>query len=216
MSYPTAPDLTGCTTAIILPLADPAISATGHDPRSYYAETFWLPILGPSTLWLLRHTAQRFEHEPEGFELEISEVSAALGIRSNGGRSNAFQRAMNRLVGFNMGRSIDDRTIEVRRIMPNLHSGQIRRLSPRLQRMHIDELTSRELNRVEDKRRATEVATTLLRLGDSPDLVEQQLVSWGVEPHVAHQSVNEAWAQKARDDAANSQTIPPDGMVTMA
>lgn len=202
MSYPTAPDLTGHTSAIILPLIDPAIDPVGHDPRSFYAETFWLPILGPSTLWLIRNLAVRFDLEPEGFRLDIAEASGALGIRSKGGRSNAFQRSMSRLVGFNMGRTVDDITIEVRRIMPGLHSGQVRRLSPRLQRMHSDEIAARELNRDEDLRRASGVALTLLQLGDSPDVVEQQLVSWGVEPRVAHEGVNAAWAEKARSDAA--------------
>ncbi len=202
--YPTAPDLTGRTHALILPLADPEVDPVGFDPRSDYAETFWLPILGPSTLWLMRRIAGRFDSEPDGFELDLVETSTALGIRSQGGKNNAFQRALGRIVSFHMGRSVDDVTIAVRQVMPALHGGQIKRLPPRLQRLHERTLESRSTNREEDHRRAVEVAFTLLQLGDSPDLVEQQLVSWGISPHTSHHAVNEAWAAKARADGAPS------------
>ena len=31
------------------PWLDPVIDELGHDPRSAYVETFWLPVLGPPT-----------------------------------------------------------------------------------------------------------------------------------------------------------------------
>ncbi len=199
--YPIAPDLSGRTTAHIIPLADAEIDAGGFDPRSHYAETFWLPILGPSTLWLMRNIAQRFDTEPDGFTLDLVDTSTALGIRSKGGKNNSFQRAIGRVVSFNMGRTIDDTTLAVRRVMPALHSGQIRRLSPRLQQQHHETLRTRVEHREEDLMRAAKVAHTLLRLGDSPDLVEQQLISWGIEPLTANEAVNRAWAAKAREDS---------------
>lgn len=33
--------------------SDPSFELAGHDPRSQYVERFWLPILGPSTVWML-------------------------------------------------------------------------------------------------------------------------------------------------------------------
>jgi hypothetical protein len=33
----------------IVPWPEPMIDTLGHDPRSLYVETFWLPILGPTT-----------------------------------------------------------------------------------------------------------------------------------------------------------------------
>ena len=41
----------------ILPWPDPVIDRRGYDPRSEYAEWFWLSIVGPSTVWLLRRFA---------------------------------------------------------------------------------------------------------------------------------------------------------------
>ena len=40
--HPTAPDFSGREEALILPLRDDHIDAIGFDPRSHYAETFWL------------------------------------------------------------------------------------------------------------------------------------------------------------------------------
>ncbi|MDW3178185.1 MAG: hypothetical protein R8J94_12410 [Acidimicrobiia bacterium] len=202
--YPIAPDLSGRTTALIIPLADAELDDAGFDPRSHYAETFWLPILGPSTLWLMRNIAQRFDSEPDGFTLDLVETSTALGIRSKGGKNNSFHRAIGRVVSFNMGRTIDDATLAVRRVMPALHSGQIRRLSPRLQQQHHETLRALVEHREEDLLRSAKVAHTLLRLGDSPDLVEQQLISWGIEPLTANEAVNRAWAAKAREDSVQA------------
>ena len=35
-------------------LDDPVVEAIGHDADSDYAETYWLPVIGPSALWALR------------------------------------------------------------------------------------------------------------------------------------------------------------------
>ena len=45
----------------IAPWPDPILDTVGYDPRSRYAETFWLPTLGPTALLLMRHLASRFE-----------------------------------------------------------------------------------------------------------------------------------------------------------
>jgi len=203
--FPTAPDLRGRTSALILPFAEDSPDGPQFDPRSHYVETFWLPILGPSTLWLLRKVAERFDAEPDGFTLDLLEMSQALGIASKGGRNNPFHRAINRVVSFNMGATIDEQTIAVRRRMPALHGGQVRRLPPRLANLHEETIRRHQHSLSEDQRRSETVALTLLQLGDSPDLVEQQLVSWGIDSVIAKGSVDVAWANKARLDQAESR-----------
>ena len=151
-------------------------------------------------MWFMRKIAERFDTEPDGFELDLIDTSRALGIASQGGRNNAFHRSINRVVSFNMGATVNDSTIAVRQVMPLLHAGQIGRLSPRLQQLHDEAVRARRENLDEDLLRSTEVASTLLRLGDSPDIVERQLVSWGIEPSTANTAVNHAWADKARAD----------------
>ena len=55
---------------------DPVIDELGHDPRSAYVERFWLGVLGPSTVWLLRRLADQFDRQPDGFELDLPERQA--------------------------------------------------------------------------------------------------------------------------------------------
>src|ERR1700760_1340187 len=49
----TLPPLDG-DSVYIRPWADEVIDQVGFDPRTPYVERFWLGILGPSTVWLLR------------------------------------------------------------------------------------------------------------------------------------------------------------------
>ena len=61
-------------------LGRPGDRRGGHDPRSAYVETFWLPVLGPSTTWLLRHLTIRLEESPEGIELDVEDTARSLGL----------------------------------------------------------------------------------------------------------------------------------------
>ena len=57
----------------VMPWPDPVLDAVGHDPRSWYVETFWLPTLGPTALLLLRHLADRFEANPKGIDCKCKD-----------------------------------------------------------------------------------------------------------------------------------------------
>lgn len=199
--YPQAPDLRGVEIANILPITDPSRDPDNFDPRSEYAENFWLPVLGPSTMWFMRKVADRFDHEPDGFELDLLDTSRSLGITGSGGRSNAFHRALNRAVSFHMGRTVDDTTIAIRRFMPQLHQGQINRLTPRLQQKHTDMIAALPRSQAEELARGHKIAQTLLNMGDSPDDVEQQLISWGHGANLAKEAVDAAWRDRARDQS---------------
>lgn len=199
--YPQAPDLRGVEIANILPITDPSRDPDNFDPRSEYAGTFWLPVLGPSTMWLMRKFAERFDHEPDGFELDLLETSHCLGITGSGGRNNAFHRALNRAVSFHMGRTVDQTTIAIRRFMPQLHQGQINRLPTRLQRKHAEMIAEHPRSQAEELVRAHKISLTLLTMGDSPDDVEQQLISWGHGANLAKEAVDTAWRERARDQS---------------
>ena len=62
----------------VKPWPDPVLDVLGHDPRSWYAETFWLPTLGPTALLLLRHLADRFESNPKGVDLPVAAFAALV------------------------------------------------------------------------------------------------------------------------------------------
>ena len=42
-----APDVTEPSSLWVVPLPDPLVEAFGFDPRSWYVERFWLPVIGP-------------------------------------------------------------------------------------------------------------------------------------------------------------------------
>ena len=48
----------------VIPLTDSVIDQLGHDVRSSYVETYWLPILGPSAIWAARRLAEWLESSP--------------------------------------------------------------------------------------------------------------------------------------------------------
>lgn len=120
----------------VRPWRDDAVDQAGFDPRSPYAEDFWLPVLGPSTLWLLRRFAAGFDYSPEGFDLDLAETARSLGLSERAGRGSPFLRALNRTVGFGMAKLTGPEELSVRRRVPPLNNRQVGHLSPALQERH--------------------------------------------------------------------------------
>ena len=56
----------------VTPWHDPVVDRRGHDPRSVYVEQFWLGVLGPTATWLLRRLVAGFDHQPDGYELDVA------------------------------------------------------------------------------------------------------------------------------------------------
>lgn len=116
---------------------DPMIDVLGHDPRSSYAELFWLPVIGPSTLWLARRVAAGLDGHPDGFELPLASTARALGLGDRGGRNSPFWRSVNRLIGFELARVFPSgQGLAVRRRFPPLCTRQLARLTPDLVEAH--------------------------------------------------------------------------------
>src|SRR5262245_11277378 len=120
---------------IVLPWPDPVVEAVGHDPRSPYVEHFWLGILGPSTTWLLRRLAARFDAEPDGFQLDLHETAGALGLSATSGRNSPFARTLQRSVQFGLAQP-NSRGLSVRRMLPPLSHRQLGRLPASLRDAH--------------------------------------------------------------------------------
>src|SRR4051812_14826599 len=107
------------TTAVrVTPWPDPVLDVIGHDPRSWYAETFWLPTLGPTSLLLLRHLADRFEHSPDGIDLPVADTAAALGLGPREGQQSPLIRSLGRLQQFELAHADGETHIAVRRALP--------------------------------------------------------------------------------------------------
>src|SRR5579871_728239 len=184
----------------VTPWPDSVIDVIGHDPRSWYAETFWLPTLGPTALLLLRHLADRFEIDPSGVELPVADTAAALGLGPRDGQHSPLVRSINRLQQFELACHENDETIAVRRALPPVHRRHVRRLPVALQARHA-EWVEQQSNGPLDiaRRRSRRFALTLLAQGEPIDAVERALHAGGFHPALAHEAVR--WARdQATDD----------------
>src|SRR3954447_22634280 len=190
----------------VTPWNDPVLDVLGHDPRSWYAETFWLPTLGPTALLLMRHLADRFERTPEGIELPVAETAAALGLGSREGNSSPLIRSLARLRQFELACTEDEHTISVRRSLPPVHRRHVRRLPAPLQAVHQEWVAGQRAAPLElSRRRARRVALMLVAQGETLDTVERALHTAGFHPALAHEAVR--WARDRERELADNTDV---------
>jgi hypothetical protein len=194
------------THIVINPWTDPVIDTLGHDPRSWYAETFWLPTLGPTSLLLLRHLADRFDGSAEPFTLDVAETAAALGLGTGTGEHAPLLKSMGRLVQFDLACRAGDDRFAVRRKVPPVNRRHVRRLPASLQARHEEWVTTAQSTSAADlaRRRARRVAFTLYELGDDIDAVERALHTAGFPAPLCRDAAQ--WAQQRHRDALAAAT----------
>ncbi|MDQ1380273.1 MAG: hypothetical protein QOG65_3377 [Actinomycetota bacterium] len=194
----------------VMPWPDPVLDAIGHDPRSWYVETFWLPTLGPTALLLLRHLADRFETSPKGVDLPVAETAAALGLGPREGQHSPLIRSLTRLQQFELACSDGDVTIAVRKTLPPVHRRHVRRLPSGLQARHAEWIEEQATKPVDiARRRARRFALTLLVQDEPLDAVERALHASGFHPALAHEAVR--WAREQAvilNDGSGSAPLP--------
>lgn len=174
---------------------DPIVDVLGVDPRSYYVELFWLPVIGPTCTWLLRRIVGRLEHDERGFHLDLDETARSLGLSGRQGRNAPFGRALTRCVTFELARWQGKETLAVRRLLPPLSRRHLIRLPGALQEAH-EEWAARSPDHGTldvHRRRARRLALGLVALGEPFDGAESQLLRWGVHPSLTHEAVS--WAR---------------------
>jgi hypothetical protein len=93
-----------CNSVMILPWADPFTDIHGYDPRSGYAETFWLGTLGPTVTWLIRFTAYVLDRYPQGVAVDPDEICLRIGIGRGTGPNSALVKALRRCIRFELAR----------------------------------------------------------------------------------------------------------------
>lgn len=196
-------------TLTITPWPDPVLDTIGYDPRSRYAETFWLPTLGPTALLLLRHLATRFEQGGGAIELPVAETSHALGLGQRDGSSSPIVRTLTRLEQFDLACTDGFTTVAVRRSLPPVQRRHVRRLPVALQAEHADWSGAHldEPPAVTARRRARRLALSLLEQGEPLDGVEHALFSCGFHPAVCHDAARWAWARHC--EAAREAGVLP-------
>ncbi len=189
------------TTLTICPWPDPILDTLGHDPRSLYVETFWLPTLGPTALLLLRHLANKFEERPGPVELPVATASQALGLGERAGHSSPVVRSLARLETFELACSDGHETIAVRRNLPPANRRHVRRLPAELQASHAEWAEARlaEAPDAPARRRARCLALVLLEEGSDPGHAERVLATTGFHPSICRDAAR--WAHERRREA---------------
>lgn len=187
----------------ITPLSDPVVDLLGHDLRSTYVERFWLPVLGPTTTFLLRHLAAELDDHPEGFDLPLLDTAAAMGLGHKGGANGPFLRAIARATQFKVTQSAGPGALAVRRRIAPLNRSQVERLPVTLRDEHAawQLATARTPDLEHQRRRARRLALSLAELGESEEAIEQQLHRWQIHPALAHEALR--WA------LARQRGVPP-------
>lgn len=194
----------------IEPWVDPVVDEVGHDPRSAYAETYWLPILGPSVTWMLRRFATYLDEAPHGTDLSPEDLARSLGIGERSGPNGPLPRTLKRCVDFEMA-EWRDTSLAVRRKLPPLARRHLRRLPETLQARYFEEVESRPAPNATERLRAhgCRLALSLMAFGEDRAAAEQQLVRWGLHPALASSCAT--WAGLEYAKRTSSRLAHPAG-----
>jgi hypothetical protein len=184
---------------IVVPWHDDVVDRIGFDPRSHYAELFWLNVLGPSALWLLRRMVTGLDEYPGGYELDLEQTAGALGLAYSTGTSSPFIRSLNRCVLFGAAQPING-GLAVRRRLPPVAARQLQRMPEYLRATHAL-WRARSAPTTDDTTRARILADAMVNAGDHTDAIERQLLGLGVPPSVA-MSVATAFTPSSHTGAA--------------
>ncbi len=112
----------------IRPWWDPFLAIEGHPVTGDYTERFWLGVLGPSVICLLRRLARGFDSHPSGFQIVRSDTARAIGLGGGSGNQAPLNRTIERACTFNIARRVSPEVLDVRLHLPTLTSRQLARL----------------------------------------------------------------------------------------
>ncbi len=195
-------------TLMVRPWPDPVIDTLGHDPRSWYCETFWLPTIGPTCLLLMRRIADGFDRNPDGFVVAASAIASALGVSESTAPNAPLRRSLRRLEQFSLldSGANGDGALLVRRNLPSIHRKHIRRLPEVVRALHHEWAEQQLTKPIHDTARghARRVALCLIGEGESPDTTERSLTRIGFSSAVARDAIT--WAMQRHVDAARAAT----------
>jgi hypothetical protein len=196
------PNLEHCATLRVERWARPEVTGTTFDARAHYVEQFWLPVLGPSAIWLLRRLADRFDDDPDGFEFDLDEAARCLGLGASASRHAPLRRALARCVRFGLARRPAAEKLEVVERLPRVLPRHLIRLPISLQEQHrawVD-AEARADESVRLRRQARLVALDLRELGVDDASIERHLLRRGVHPATAFEAARWAWSPESEAD----------------
>ena len=179
----------------VRPWDDPVLRRTGHDPRSVYVERFWLTVLGPSAVWLLRLLAREFDElgPHDDLQLDLEFTARRLGLQHRGGRQSTFIRTVDRCRMFDLAYFDDDAVLQVRRRVPPVpHQLYVR--MPRELRSEVGLWTRTDGDVDFSVGEIRLLATCMVMLGNGLHEAAERLVILGLPPSAANEATAWAWA----------------------
>lgn len=180
----------------VRPWDDPVLHRQGHDPRSVYVERFWVAVLGPSAVWLLRLLAREFDElgPDDDLLLDLEFTARRLGLQHRGGRQSTFMRTVDRCRMFDLAYFDDDAVLQVRRRVPPVPRQFYVRM-PRELRSEVGLWTRIDEHADFSVGEIRLLATCMLMLGNGLHEAAERLVILGLPPGAANEATAWAWAK---------------------
>ena len=180
----------------VRPWDDPVLRQRGHDPRSVYVERFWVAVLGPSAVWLLRLLAREFDElgPHDDLQLDLESTARRIGLQHRGGRQSTFMRTVDRCRMFDLAHFDDDAVLLVRRWVPPVPRQFYVRM-PRELRSEVGRWTRTDRQADFSVGEIRLLATCMLMLGNGLHEAAERLVNLGLPPSAANEATAWAWAR---------------------
>ncbi len=126
----------------------PAWLRSGWTPSSRYAELFWLPTVGPSSLCLGRRFELLTNDKPHDttLVLDARELARMVGLGAGMGNQGPLNRTLVRMADFHLVYRESEDQVMFRRLWPSLTDKQVHRLPEMLQHLHETWSTARHVS----------------------------------------------------------------------
>ncbi|MEZ5374515.1 MAG: hypothetical protein R2704_17685 [Microthrixaceae bacterium] len=111
-------------------------TAQPHPVDGDYAERFWLPVIGPSSLWVLRWAARELHRHGGAFDVGADELALRVGLGVGSARQSPLRRSLKRLESFGLAQRLSESVVEFRTSVPTVSMRQLERLPVGLRREH--------------------------------------------------------------------------------
>lgn len=150
-----------------------------------YLEQCWTPILGPSSVLLLRRTAELWRDAIPA-RLETAELGAQLGLSKGRGRHSPISRTVDRLVRFRFAGWAAPGVLDVYSEVPPLRARDLARVPDWTAARH-DELLTSHLDQLSAR---TELGPAVPTIGvaDDADAMARRLDEYALSQSAAEHS----------------------------
>jgi hypothetical protein len=131
------------STLILSPVAhpDPRVHRAGFGLDHPYLERCWLPVLGPTSVLLLRRMPTLWQRDP-AIGVPVDELASVLGLGRGTGRHSPVWRTVDRLARFGFANRLAENELEVYTEAPPLSVRHLAALPPSVRESHDRLLTA--------------------------------------------------------------------------